>query len=164
MADRRLSSQRHSSGRVVASTAGEGVKSSPRLRIANLMAFQSLLHQCRYATTFLISKLMSRPCTQLPNHQKVGGGGRVCILEHAKPYHFVVPFLGFTHRLQSGTWVYSRGHGFTVGNIMVLQIIWVCAAVSVQTPVIYLQYCKLTPERKYVSQGRDSHILHCDEL
>jgi len=30
-----------------------------------LMAFHSLLHQCLYATTRLMSKLMSRPYTKL---------------------------------------------------------------------------------------------------
>ena len=40
------------------------MKASPRLRSANLMAFHSLLHQCRYATTLRMSRLMSPPCAQ----------------------------------------------------------------------------------------------------
>jgi hypothetical protein len=36
---------------------------APRLIMAKRMAFHSLLHQWRYATTRLMSRLISRPCT-----------------------------------------------------------------------------------------------------
>ena len=47
VADSLLSSQRHASGSWRALMAALGAKSSPRFFMANLMAFQSLLHQCR---------------------------------------------------------------------------------------------------------------------
>ena len=43
------------------SAGAVGLKPSSRLSIANLIAFQSLLHQWRYAITRLMSRLMSRP-------------------------------------------------------------------------------------------------------
>lgn len=67
-ADRRLSTQRQASGAWSGAGAdpgacpGGGAKPSPRLSIANRTAFQSLLHQCRYATTRFMSRLMSRAC------------------------------------------------------------------------------------------------------
>ena len=42
------------------SASDGGEKPSGRFIMANLIAFQSLLHQCRYATTRLMSRLMSR--------------------------------------------------------------------------------------------------------
>ena len=51
--------------------------------MANLMAFQSLLHQCRYATTFLMSRLMSPPCrTQCETRVRIQTGEEKLGLTH----------------------------------------------------------------------------------
>jgi hypothetical protein len=42
-------------------SSAEGVKPCGRFIMAKRMAFHSLLHQCLYATTRLMSRLMSRP-------------------------------------------------------------------------------------------------------
>lgn len=59
---RQCSTQRHMKGISLGLNVSWGTKLGPMFIMANLRAFQSLLHQLRYAWTRLMSRLMSRAC------------------------------------------------------------------------------------------------------